>query len=334
MAKTFIIAEAGVNHNGDVALARRLVDAARDAGADAIKFQSFRPEAMVASTAPKAQYQKRWTDADETQLDMLRRLALSEEAQRELAAYSRERHITFLSSPFDCDSADLLVTLHVPLLKIPSGEITNLPLLRHVGKLGLPLILSTGMATLGEIEAAIEGVEHAGTARRHITLLHCNTDYPTRMQDVNLRAMATLRRAFDVRVGYSDHTLGIEVAIAAVALGAEVIEKHLTLDNSFSGPDHKASLEPASMAAMVAAIRNIDEALGSSRKSPTPSELQNRDAARKSLVALREIRAGERFGPENITAKRPGSGISPMRWDEIIGRTARRDFPKDELIEI
>jgi sialic acid synthase SpsE len=265
---------------------------------------------------------------------MLRRLALAPDAQRGLSAYCREREITFLSSAFDNDSADLLVSLHVPLLKIPSGEITNLPLLRHVGGLGLPLILSTGMATLGEIEAAIAALERAGTTRQRITLLHCTTDYPTAWPDVNLRAMATLREAFDVRVGYSDHTLGIEVAVAAVALGAEMIEKHFTLDHALPGPDHQASLEPAALAAMVAAIRNVEAALGTTRKAPTAGELQNRNAARKSLVATRAIRAGERFGPDNLTAKRPGSGVSPMRWDEVMGRPAPRDFAPDELIEL
>ncbi len=334
MGGTFIIAEAGVNHNGDVALARRLIDAARDAGADAVKFQSFNPDALAAAAAPKADYQADRTGQAESQLDMLRRLALTPDAQRALAAYARERGITFLSSAFDNDSADLLVTLAVPLLKIPSGEITNLPLLRHVGGLGLPLILSTGMATLGEIEAAIAAVERAGTPHDHITLLHCNTDYPTAAEDVNLRAMATLRQAFDVRVGYSDHTLGIEVAVAAVALGAAVIEKHFTLDHALPGPDHAASLEPAALGAMVAAIRTVEAALGTTRKTPTASELKNRDAARKSLVALRAIQAGERFGPDNVTAKRPGSGISPMRWDEVMGMLAPRDFAADELIEL
>lgn len=330
--KTFIIAEAGVNHNGDLNLALALVDAAAAAGADAVKFQTFDAKSLVSGGAPKADYQRATTDAAESQQAMLARLQLDDAAHRVLLARCRERGITFLSSPFDIPSADYLLGLDVPLLKIPSGEITNLPYLRHLGMSGKPLILSTGMSTLGEIEAALGVLEAAGTPLSSITVLHCNTEYPTPFADVNLRAMPTLALAFGVTVGYSDHTPGIEVAIAAVALGAAVIEKHFTLDRNLPGPDHQASLEPAELAAMVASIRHIEAALGSPVKAPSPSELGNRPIARKSLVAARDIRQGELFSPANVVVKRPGTGISPMRWDEIMGRPAARDFKADELI--
>lgn len=332
MQKTLIIAEAGVNHNGDLDLAFALVDAAAAAGADAVKFQTFDAKSLVSVTAPKAGYQKVTTGEAESQQAMLERLQLDDAAHRALLARCREKGITFLSSPFDIPSTDYLLGLDVPLLKIPSGEITNLPYLRHLGKSGKPLILSTGMSTLGEVEEALAVLEAAGTPRSSITVLHCNTEYPTPYGDVNLRAMATLAQAFGVTVGYSDHTPGIEVSIAAVALGAAVIEKHFTLDRNLPGPDHKASLEPAELAAMVTAIRNVEAALGSPVKAPSPSELPNRPIARKSLVATRAIRQGEPFTPDNVVAKRPGTGISPMRWDEIMGRPASRDFAPDELI--
>lgn len=334
MTRTFIIAEAGVNHNGDLDMARRLVDAGAEAGADAVKFQAFHPELVVAHSAAKADYQKAATGTGQSQLEMLRGLALDGAMHRELAAHCRARGITFLSSPFDIPSVDMLTELGLPLMKVPSGEITNMPLLRRIGRSGLPIVLSTGMSDMDEIAAALGALEQAGAARGRITLLHCNTEYPTPFEDVNLRAMVTLRDAFHVPVGYSDHTAGIEVAIAAVALGAVVIEKHFTLDRELPGPDHRASLEPLELNALVSSIRHIEVALGDYEKRPSPSELRNIISARRSLVALTAIRAGDRFTPENVTAKRPAGGISPMRWDEAMGRTARRDFDPDEPIEL
>lgn len=328
-----VIAEAGVNHNGDMALARKLVAEAAAAGADLVKFQSFRSDKLVVPGAPKARYQAASTDAAESQLDMIRKLELSR-ADHELLIEECGRHrIGFFSTAFDAESFDLLVELKLDRVKVPSGEITNLPLLRRFGRSRLPVIVSTGMATLGDIEAALAALEAAGTRREQITLLHCNTEYPTPMADVNLRAMQTLRDAFGLPVGYSDHTSGIEVPIAAVALGAVVIEKHFTLDRTLPGPDHPASLEPQELRAMVAAIRNIEVALGDGIKRPSPSEARNRAIARKSMVASRPIGAGEVFSETNVTAKRPGTGLSPMRWDEVIGRVARRDFAVDEQIE-
>lgn len=332
MTKVFIIAEAGVNHNARMDLALQLVDQAVLAGADAIKFQTAIPELVATGFAQKADYQQKTTGTGESQLDMLRKLLLPMDAFRDISAYCREKGIVFFSTAFDLISLDYLEKLGQPYHKIPSGEITNLPYLRQIGQNGKPVILSTGMATLGEIEAAIEAIEGAGTPKSRITVLHCNTEYPTPMQDVNLRAMQTIASAFDVAVGYSDHTEGIEVAVAAVAMGACMIEKHLTLDRAMPGPDHKASLEPATFKAMVAAIRNVEQALGSVVKRPSPSEIKNRQIARRSLVALTRIRAGETFTAGNVTAKRPGTGMSPMRWDEVIGRTAPRDFEPDEVI--
>lgn len=328
-----IIAEAGVNHNGDLELARRLIDAAAEAGADLVKFQTFKAESLVTATARKADYQTRNSGGGETQHEMLRRLELSPEAHHELIAHCAARGIGFFSTGFDLESVDFLVSLGLDKFKIPSGEITNLPYLRHVGRHGKEVILSTGMATLGDIEAAIEALEQAGTPRSMLTVLHCTTEYPTPMNEVNLRAMQSIGQAFGVAVGYSDHTPGIEVAIAATALGASVIEKHFTLDRNLPGPDHKASLEPQELKAMVTAIRNIETALGDGIKRLTPSEATNRPVARKSLVAARPIRAGEAFSEENLAAKRPGTGISPMQWDSIIGRIARRDYQSDEMIE-
>lgn len=332
--KTLIIAEAGVNHNGDIGLAKQLIDVAAGAGADFVKFQTFSADRLTTRTAKKADYQTQTTDSNESQHAMLRRLELTTAMHKELVAHCAVRNIGFLSTGFDIESVDFLVSLGLDHFKIPSGEITNLPYLRHVGQLGKGVILSTGMATLGEIEAAIDVLEQAGTPRTNMTVLHCTTEYPTPMDEVNLRAMQSIRTAFGVTVGCSDHTIGIEVAIAAVALGATVIEKHFTLDRNLIGPDHKASLEPDELKAMVAAIRNIELALGDGIKRLTPSEARNKPVARKSLVANQAIKAGEAFSAQNISTKRPGTGISPMRWDEIIGRVAPRNFLADELIEL
>ena len=328
-----IIAEAGVNHNGDLGLAKQLIDVAAEAGADFVKFQTFNANSLVTHTAKKADYQTKNTDGNESQHEMLRRLELTPAMHIELIAHCALRNIGFLSTGFDIESVELLVSLGQNLFKIPSGEITNLPYLRHIGRLGKPVILSTGMASLGEIESAIDVLGQAGTPRSILTVLHCTTEYPTPMAEVNLRVMQSIHNAFGVEVGYSDHTPGIEVAITAVALGATVIEKHFTLDRNLPGPDHKASLEPHELKAMVTAIRNIEIALGDGIKRLTPSEAKNKPVARKSLVASQPIKAGEVFSSQNITAKRPGTGISPMRWDTILGRRARRDFALDELIE-
>jgi N,N'-diacetyllegionaminate synthase len=334
MTKVFIIAEAGVNHNGRIDLALKLVDQAVQAGADAVKFQTAIPDMVATSEAEKADYQKKNTGNKESQLDMLRKVLLPMDAFQEISEYCRKKEILFFSTAFDQESLSYLDQLGQPYHKIPSGEITNMPYLRQIGGYCKPLILSTGMATLGEIEAALDLLELAGTTRDHITILHCNTEYPTPLKDVNLRAMLTIRDAFGVEVGYSDHTNGIEIAVAAVALGARMIEKHITLDTNLPGPDHKASLTPDLFKAMVSAIRNVELALGSSIKYPSDSENKNRIIARRSLVALTKINAGEVFSSKNIIAKRPGFGISPMRWDEVIGRIALRDFEPDELIAV
>lgn len=332
--RTLVIAEAGVNHNGDLGLAKQLIDAAAAAGADFVKFQTFNADRLVTHSAQKADYQIQSTDGNESQHEMLRRLELNAEMHQELIAHCAARNIGFFSTGFDIGSIDLLVSLGQNHFKIPSGEITNLPYLRHIGRLGKPVILSTGMATLGEIEAAIDALERAGTPRANITVLHCTTEYPTPMAEVNLSAMQSIGKAFGVAVGYSDHTPGIEVAVAAVALGAMVIEKHFTLNRNLTGPDHKASLEPDELKAMVAAIRNIEAALGDGIKRLTPSEARNKPVARKSIVAAIPIYKGERFTAAKLTAKRPGTGISPMRWDDVVGRVALRDFAADELIEL
>jgi N,N'-diacetyllegionaminate synthase len=332
--RTLIIAEAGVNHNGDIAVAKRLIEVAAEAGVDMVKFQTFSADRLATSSASKAEYQAQTTCESESQHAMLRRLELSSEMHAALIEHCRQHDIRFFSTGFDVESLDFLVGLGLDLIKIPSGEITNLPYLRRVAAHGKPVILSTGMASLGDIESALAVLEAGGIGRERITVLHCNTDYPTPMTDVNLRAMCNIGQAFDVAVGYSDHTAGIEVAIAAVALGATVIEKHFTLDRNLSGPDHAASLEPDELKAMVAAIRNIELALGDGIKRASPSEAKNMPIARKSLVASRPIRAGEAFTAENITAKRPGTGVSPMRWDEVIGRMATRDYAPDELISL
>ena len=332
MNKTFIIAEAGVNHNGSLELAKKLIDAACEAGADAVKFQTFKAVNLVSKKAQKAEYQKQTTDKHESQFEMIQKLVLDKSDHNELLAYGQQKKIRFLSTPFDHESIELLSEMGLKIFKIPSGEITNLPYLRHIGSLNKQVILSTGMANLGEIEAALAVLIQAGTAKNNITVLHANTEYPTPMQDVNLKAMQTIGQAFDIAVGYSDHTLGIEVDIAAVALGACVIEKHFTLDKTMEGPDHKASLETDELKAMVSAIRNIELALGSSVKQPSPSESKNKPIARKSVVAKTAIKQDDIFTKENLCIKRPGHGISPMRWDEIIGTKAQRDYAKDEVI--
>jgi N,N'-diacetyllegionaminate synthase len=328
----FIIAEAGVNHNGSIELAKKMIDLASDAQADAIKFQTFKAEKLVSKNAQKAEYQKKTTDSSESQFDMIKKLELNQDVHKELMSYCKDKNIMFLSTPFDTDSIDLLNELGLEIFKIPSGEITNFPYLRHIGRLNKKIILSTGMSDIGEIEDALDVLMNAGTQKENITVLHANTEYPTPMRDVNLHAMVTIGKTFDVEFGYSDHTLGIEVDIAAVAMGAKVIEKHFTLDKTMDGPDHKASLEPDELNAMVLAIRNIEKALGDGIKKPSVSEKPNMKIARKSIVASRSIRQGEVFTESNLTTKRPGNGISPMRWDEIIGTIASKDYEMDELL--
>jgi len=356
MNHTYIIAEAGVNHNGSIDMAKKLIDVAAEAGADIVKFQTFKAEKVISKNAPKADYQTQTTDKGESQLEMVRKLELDEAAHRTLIEHCRERHIEFLSTPFDFDSIDLLArTLNLSRLKIPSGEITNGPYLLRMAGTGKPVILSTGMSTLGEVETALGvltfGYLHTGQkpslawfqeayrseAGRKIllgkvTLLHCTTEYPSPFKEVNLRAMATMRTAFGLPVGLSDHTPGIAAPIAAVALGACVIEKHFTLDKTLPGPDHKASLEPGELKAMVAAIRQVETALGDGRKIPSPAELKNRDIARKSLVAAKPIHKGELFTEENVAMKRPGSGLSPMSYWSLLNRNASKQYEQDELI--
>lgn len=332
--KVFIIAEAGVNHNGSVETAKKLISAAKEAGADSVKFQTSRADKVISRFAPKAEYQKKTTGEFESQLDMARKLALSKEAHKELIDDCGRKGIMFLSTPFDLEGIDLLNSLGLETLKIPSGEITNLPYLRKIGSLGKKIIISTGMASLEEVRAALEILGSCGTSKEDLIVLHCNTEYPTPVEDVNLTAMLTIRDAFKVKVGYSDHTLGIEVPIAAVALGAVAIEKHLTLDKTLQGPDHKASLEPDEFKKMVESIRNIEKASGDGVKKASPSEIKNKAIARKSIVAKRNIGKGECFTEENITAKRPGTGISPMAWDALIDKRAKRPFAEDELIEL
>jgi N-acetylneuraminate synthase len=336
MSKTIIIAEAGVNHNGSMKNAFRLIDAAVDAGADYIKFQTFKAEKSVSKLAKKAEYQIKNTDnKDESQLEMLKKLELSHNQHEKLIAYCREKQIKFFSTAFDLKSLEYLHSIGLELVKIPSGEITNLPYLRKAASLFKKVILSTGMSTMEEIKAALDVFISAGINKEYITILHCNTEYPTPMEDVNLKAMLSIKKEFGTKVGYSDHTLGIEVPIAAVALGACMIEKHFTLDKTMDGPDHKASLEPHELKAMVSAIRNIEKALsGSGVKEVSLSEKKNLSIARKSIVAKTEIKKGEFFSDLNITTKRPGTGISPMKWDEVIGKTASRNFQEDELITL
>ena len=332
--RTLIIAEAGVNHNGDIDIAKKLIEVAAEAGADLVKFQTFSADRLVTPSAKKALYQSKTTDQSESQQAMLGRLELTTEMHLVLIEHCAASGIGFFSTGFDIQSIDFLNELGMDCIKIPSGEITNLPYLRHIGGLGKPVILSTGMATLGEIDEALVVLESSGTLRESITVLHCSTEYPTPMMDVNIRAMNSIGNAFGVNVGYSDHTVGIEIAIAAVALGATVIEKHFTLDRSLPGPDHKASLEPMELKEMVRCIRNIEMALGDGIKRPNVGEMVNKPMARKSLVAAKSIREGERLTSENMVIKRPGNGISPMRLDEILGRRASRNFKADELIEL
>jgi len=331
--KTLIIAEAGVNHNGDIKIAKKLIDIAANAGADLVKFQTFSADRLVTHGAAKADYQIIATNSMESQHDMLRKLELTESMHHELIAHCASKNIGFFSTGFDIGSLNLLVGLGQELFKIPSGEITNLPYLRHIGKLNKTVILSTGMSNMDEIEAAINVLEEFGTHRSKITVLHCTTAYPVPMSDVNLRAMQSIQNKFKVAVGYSDHTLGIEVPIAAVTLGATIIEKHFTTDRSLPGPDHKASLEPAELTAMIDGIRNIEKALGDGVKRLMPSEITNLPIARKSIVASRPIEAGKTFAEHDLTAKRPGTGVSPMQWNELIGRKANRDYLEDELID-
>ncbi len=334
MNKTFIIAEAGVNHNGSVDTAKKLIDAASESGADAVKFQTFRAENMVTLLATKAVYQKKTTEKNETQYKMVKKLELSKEDHYELFEYCKKKEIKFLSSPFDIESIEFLDSLGLDTFKIPSGEITNLPYLRKIGGLKKKVILSTGMSTIGEIKDALEVLESNGTPRKQITILHCNTEYPTSYKDVNLKAMQVIEKELNVKVGYSDHTLGIEIPIAAVVLGATVIEKHFTLDCNMEGPDHKASLEPDELGRMVLSIRNIEEAMGDGIKKPSESELKNISVVRKSIVANCKINKGEMFTENNLAVKRPGTGISPIKWDEVMGLKAKRTFEKDELVEI
>lgn len=333
-SSVFIIAEAGVNHNGDVRIAKKLVEAAVYANADAVKFQTFKAETLANRQAAKADYQKESTDGLETQYEMLKRLELGENDHRELIDYCKKKEIIFLSSPFDLSGIDFLNSLGLELIKIPSGEITNLPYLRKIGRSNKKIILSSGMSYLREIEAALSILNSAGTENKNITVLHCNTEYPTPFEDVNLNAIKTIYEAFPgIQVGYSDHTSGYEVSIAAVAMGAKVIEKHVTLDRTMDGPDHKSSLEPEEFKKMVDSIRNIEKAFGSGKKEPSASERRNINIVRKSIVAAKKIRKGEIFSENNIIVKRPGNGISPMMWDEVIGKKATRDYSDDEMIE-
>ncbi len=333
--KTLIIAEAGVNHNGDMELAKGLIEAAAAAGADMVKFQSFKTEAMVTKTAPKADYQKNKSGSADSQYHMLKKLELDRDQHLQLMAHCRLCGIQFLSTAFDPESIELLHSLAIPLYKIPSGEITNKPYLKAIASKHKPVIMSTGMSELSEIRSALAVLYENGLTKADITLLHCNTQYPTPMEEVNLRAMVQLRELLGLPVGYSDHTRGIEVPIAAVALGARVIEKHFTLDRRLPGPDHQASLEPRELKAMVSAIRNVEKALsGSGVKEPGIGESKNKEVVRKSIVAARAIRRGELLTEQNLGVKRPGNGISPMRWDEVLGQRAIRDFEQDEPIEL
>ncbi|MBT3879729.1 MAG: N-acetylneuraminate synthase [Candidatus Scalindua sp.] len=332
--KVFIIAEAGVNHNGKIENAIEMISVAKESGADAIKFQTAVPELVMTVNAEKADYQIDLTEKTESQLEMVKKIHLPLKDYKILKEECELANIEFMSTPFDHESIKLLADLGLERFKIPSGEITNLPYLRHVGRLGKSVIMSSGMSDLKEIETALGVLEKAGTLRRQITVLHCNTEYPTPMEDVNLNAMLTMRDGLGVQVGYSDHTLGIEISIAAVALGATVIEKHFTLDRTLTGPDHRASLEPYELKAMIQAIRNIEKSLGDGIKQPSLSEQKNIPIVRRSIVAARDIQKEEVFTEENLAVKRPGTGISPMLWDEVIGKVANRRFESDELIDI
>ena len=335
MKRTLIIAEAGVNHNGDIAKAKALIDKGAEAGVDFVKFQTFKAGNLVTKQAKRAAYQDKNTQDNDSQYEMLKKLELSETVHQELIDYCTKKGVQFLSTGFDFESLEFLAGLGITIAKIPSGEITNLPYLRKVATLFPEVILSTGMATITEIKDAVKVLTDNGVSKDKITILHCNTEYPTPMEDVNLKAMLHIQRELGVPVGYSDHTLGIEVPIAAVALGATVIEKHFTLDKTLPGPDHKASLEPEELKAMVMAIRNIEKAIGGSGlKEVSKSEAKNKPIARKSIVATKTIKKGDLFSAENLTVKRPGTGISPMQWDNVIGKTAKKDFEEDDLIEL
>ena len=333
MKRVLIIAEAGVNHNGSMEMAKQLIDAAAIAGVDYVKFQTFKAEKLVTKDAKQAEYQQR-NAKDDSQYTMLKKLELSEAQHEELIAYCKEKGVKFLSTAFDMESVEYLHSLKLGLWKIPSGEITNFPYLKAIAQYGEPVILSTGMCEMEDVQNAVDVLCKHGLKKEQITVLHCNTEYPTPMQDVNLKAMLEIKDAIEVNVGYSDHTQGIEVPIAAVALGAEVIEKHFTLDRTLPGPDHKASLEPNELKAMVDAIRNIEQALGNGQKHVSESERKNRTIARKSIVAARDIKQGEMLTEENLCVKRPGNGISPMRWEDVVGSRATRDYKEDELIEL
>lgn len=335
MKKVIIIAEAGVNHNADFNIAKKLIDVAAESGVDYVKFQTAVPHLVVTKEGAMADYQIENLGQQESQLEMTKKIHLPLSDFEKLAEYAKEKKIKFASTPFDLVSVDTLSELNMDFFKIPSGEITNYPYLVKIAKLGLPIIISTGMANIQEVKEAIAVLTENGITRENITVLHCNTEYPTPMEDVNLRAMFHLQKELGVAIGYSDHTLGIEVPIAAVALGAKVIEKHFTLDKNLPGPDHKASLEPDELKAMVEAIRNIEKAIaGSGLKEPSASEIKNKPIARRSIVAKTTIKKGSVFTEENITVKRPGTGISPMKWNEVLGQTAMRDFEEDELIEL
>ena len=334
MSSTIIIAEAGVNHNGSLEQAKKLIDTALDAGADFVKFQTFTAEALVTRKAEKADYQKNFKDKNESQYEMIKKLELDQKSIKTLCKYSFESGIELISSPFDKKSVDFLNKINLPLYKIPSGEITNMPFLRHIGQIGKPIILSSGLSTLKEIEEALTILIKSGTPLSKITVLHCNTAYPTPMKDVNLKAMITIREKLGVQVGYSDHTLGIEIPIAAVAMGASVIEKHYTLDRNLPGPDHAASLEPYELKEMIKSIRNIEKAMGDGAKKPSPSEIKNIPIARKSLVARNPIKKAEILSEKNLTVKRPGTGISPMEWDNVLNKRSNKDFDIDALIEL
>lgn len=327
-----IIAEAGVNHNGSLELAKKMALVAKECGADIVKYQTAKPELVISQFAPKAEYQKETTGAGESQLDMVKKIHFGFDAHRELKEYCDSIGIMYLSTAFDLDSVDFLAEMDIPVWKIPSGEVTNLPYLEKIAKLHKPVIMSTGMCEMEEIGAAVEILKNNGAGE--ITILHCNTEYPTPIEDANVRAMLDIQKTFGTKIGLSDHTLGPEADIAAVALGASVIEKHFTLDRNMEGPDHHASMEPRELKAMVNSIRRTELALGDGVKRVTRSEGKNKDIARKSIVAKRRIKAGETFTAENLTVKRPGNGISPMKWYEVLGKTAKRDFEYDELIEL
>jgi N,N'-diacetyllegionaminate synthase len=331
--KTLIIAEVGVNHNGDMSLAKKLIEIAASAGADLVKFQSFSADRLVTFSASKAKYQLSTEYVEETQHEMLRKLELTESMHYELLAHCKSHGIGFFSTGFDTQSIDLLIELGQNKFKIPSGELTNYPFLQYIGKLNREVILSTGMSNFDEIGAALEVLESAGTPRSKITVLHCTTAYPVPIPEVNLLAMKKIQEKFEVRVGYSDHTLGIEIPLAAVALGAQVIEKHFTIDRTLSGPDHKASLEPHELATMIQGIRRIELALGDGEKKLMPCEASNIEIARRSIVASRHIKSGETFTEENVTTKRPGTGISPMKLPRLLGTYSTREYFIDEIID-